>query len=101
MERHRHVDGEEAVPRLPGRGGKVDQRPLYGAGRGLGADSRGSASAGISGASPAAAAQEIQGSEMREVRRSLLATVRSVPLVIRLLPRADRVAWWMAWAGAA
>ena len=32
------------------------------------------------------------------MRRLLLATVRSVPLVIRLLPRADRVAWWIAWA---
>ena len=64
----------------------------------MGADSRGSASAGISGASPAAAALEISGSEMREVRRLRRATVRSVPLVIRLLPRADRVAWWIAWA---
>lgn len=35
---------------------------------------------------------------MREVMRSLLATIRSVPLVIRLLPRVDRVAWWIVWA---
>ena len=35
---------------------------------------------------------------MGEVRRLLLATVRSVRLVIRLLPRMDRVAWWGAWA---
>ncbi len=62
------------------------------------ADSRGSASAGISEASPAAAASEIPGSEIREVRRALLATLRSVPLVIRHLPRADRVAWWVVWS---
>jgi len=35
---------------------------------------------------------------MRELRRSLLAMVRSVSLVIRLLPRADRVAWWVVWS---
>jgi hypothetical protein len=35
---------------------------------------------------------------MREPMRSLLARLRSVPLVPKLRPRPDRVAWWIVWA---